>query len=97
VVSCYQSFSTSTFRTILNLSAELFERVFKDYFHQFNKIGDKALPYPIVSTRLSNILNGFGCDGSTLEALFRKLSLEDAPKGSWLENLEVMILLPACL
>ena len=69
----------------LTFPAELFERVFKGLLPEFQKrwLGRTKRPLPdriqFTSGKFEQI---WACDGSTLEAIFRKLnSLEDVPIG----------------
>lgn len=69
----------------LTFPAELFERVFKNLLPQFQQNWQqrdkRSLPESI-KFALNNFERIWVADGSTLEALFRKLkSLEDVPRG----------------
>lgn len=69
----------------LTFPAELFERVFKDLLPQLQQNWRQRSKRPLpdsINEALKHFERIWVADGSTLEALFRKLkSLEDAPKG----------------
>src|SRR4028118_394154 len=69
----------------LTFPAELFERVFKDLLPQLQQNWQQRDKRPLpdsIKFALGHFQKIWVVDGSTLEALFRKLkSLEDAPKG----------------
>jgi hypothetical protein len=79
----------------LTFPAELFERVFKELLPEFRKrwLGRTKRPLPdsiqFASGKFERI---WACDGSTLEAIFRKLnSLEDVPIGKLAGKMGVVI------
>jgi Transposase DDE domain len=79
----------------LTFPAELFERVFKELLPEFRKrwLGRTKRPLPdsiqFASGKFERI---WACDGSTLEAIFRKLnSLEDVPMGKLAGKMGVVI------
>ena len=79
----------------LTFPAEIFERVFKELLPQFEQRwhGRKQRPLPesiqFTRTKFSQI---WACDGSTLEAIFRKLeSLETVPKNQLAGKIGVVI------
>ncbi|MGK7954414.1 MAG: IS4 family transposase [Crocosphaera sp.] len=82
-------------KRFLNFPAELFERVFKEIlplltqkWHQRNR---RPLPESVQFT-LTKFEKIWIADGSTLEALFKKLkSLEDVPKGQLAGKIGVVI------
>jgi len=79
-----QSLTTSIVTRFLSFPAELFEHVFMTCCHSYKHVGTKAKrPLPVaVKYAHKHFENIWIADGSTLEALFRKLeSLQDAPQG----------------
>ena len=79
----------------LTFPAELFERVFKELLPEFRTLWHRRKQRPLpqslefTSTRFERI---WACDGSTLEALFKKLnSLEDVPIGQLAGKMGVVI------
>ena len=79
----------------LTFPAELFERVFKELLPEFRTLWHRRKQRPLpqslefASTRFERI---WACDGSTLEALFKKLnSLEDVPIGQLAGKMGVVI------
>lgn len=79
----------------LTFPAELFERVFKELLPEFSNKWhsrkQRPLPQSIEFTR-TKFDRIWACDGSTLEALFKKLnSLEDVPVGQLAGKMGVVI------
>lgn len=79
----------------LTFPAELFERVFKELLPEFRRKWDerkqRQLPESIQFTR-TRFTKIWICDGSTLEAIFKKLdSLESAPVGQLAGKMGVVI------
>jgi hypothetical protein len=79
----------------LTFPAELFERVFKELLPEFStkwhRRKQRPLPQSLefASTKFERV---WACDGSTLEALFKKLnSLEDVPIGQLAGKMGVVI------
>ena len=79
----------------LTLTAELFERVFKDLLPHLKSSWHQRQHRPLpesVQFTLSKFENIWIVDGSTLEALFKKLkSLEDIPRGQLAGKMGVVI------
>jgi hypothetical protein len=79
----------------LTFPAELFEKVFKELLPKFrdNWHSRKQRPLPpSLEFTQSKFERIWACDGSTLEALFRKLdSLEDVPIGQLAGKMGVVI------
>lgn len=81
----HQSYSKSTFGKIFDQQAILFEKVLKELLSHLRQqwMNRQKRPLPdSVNFALSRFEKVWIVDGSTLEALFRKLkSLEDVPRG----------------